>query len=49
MEATKKKGGKVLSTNRSVISKDGKVWTLTAKGRDANGKPTNNVTVWEKQ
>ena len=49
VEATFKKAGKVVQTTRSVVSKDGKVRTSTSKGKDANGKPTNNVTVWEKQ
>ncbi|MGD1090713.1 MAG: hypothetical protein ABSB35_01845 [Bryobacteraceae bacterium] len=48
-ETTFKKAGKVVQTTRSVVSKDGKVRTSTSKGKDANGKPTNNVTVWEKQ
>jgi hypothetical protein len=44
-----KKSGKVLFTNRSVVSKDGKVLTLTAKGVDASGKPLDVVAVYDKQ
>src|SRR5579863_8913845 len=45
-EGTLKKGGKVILTVRSVVSKDGKVMTLTGKGTDADGKAVGNVTVW---
>lgn len=47
-EGTSKKAGKVASTFRRVISKDGKVLTITAKGT-RDGKPFNNVTVLDKQ
>jgi hypothetical protein len=47
--STGKKAGKVIGTNRTVISKDGKVATITGKGTDAQGKPTITTTVWEKQ
>jgi len=49
IELTWKKDGKVVQTARQVVSKDGKVRTATGKGTDANGKPTSNVTVSEKQ
>lgn len=48
-ETTWKKAGKVVSTGRSVVSKDGKVRTTTSKGTDANGKPTSAVSVYDKQ
>ena len=48
-EATLKKAGKVVLTARNVVSKDGKITTITAKGTNANGQPTSNVTVWDKQ
>jgi uncharacterized protein YxeA len=48
-ETTWKKAGKVVSTGRSVVSKDGKVRTTTTKGTDANGKPTSGVSVYDKQ
>ncbi len=44
-----KKSGNVVMTTRTVVSKDGKVTTLTASGVDAKGQPTKNVIVWEKQ
>jgi len=47
-EAIQKKGGKVVTTARAVVSKDGKTMTITAKGTDAKGQPVTNVTVYEK-
>jgi hypothetical protein len=47
-EATLKKGGKVVMTVISVVSKDGKTRTSTFKGTDAAGKPVNNVVVYDK-
>jgi len=47
--ATLKKAGKVVSTTRTVVSKDGKTTTLNSKGVDANGKPRNVVSVYDKQ
>ena len=47
--ATLKKGGKVVMTVISVVSKDGKTRTSTFKGTDAAGKPVNNVAVYDKQ
>lgn len=46
-QATLKKSGKVLGTARTVVSKDGKVTTLTYKGE--GGTPTNRVAVYDKQ
>jgi hypothetical protein len=46
--ATSKKAGKVVQTARFVISKDGKVMTITSKGTNAQGQPTSATTVWEK-
>lgn len=48
-EATFKKAGKVVVTGRWVVSKDGKVMTIRAKGTNANGQPTNNLLVFDKQ
>ena len=48
-EATLKRAGKVVLTTRNVISKDGKVMTITSKGTNQAGQATNNVTVYEKQ
>jgi len=47
--AVLKKGGKTLVTTKSVVSKDGKVTTNTEKGANAQGRPINQVTVWDKQ
>jgi hypothetical protein len=48
-ERTYKKAGKVTSTSRRVVSRDGKTLTLTNKGTDAQGKPTSSVAVYDKQ
>ncbi len=40
--------GKLRTTRRIAISKDGKALTITGKGTNAQGQPTNNVTVYEK-
>lgn len=47
--AQTKKGDVVLRDVRGVVSKDGKVTTLTAKGHDDQGRPATAITVWEKQ
>lgn len=49
VQTVNKKGGKVTTTNTSVISSDGKTRTVTQKGTDAKGQVINNVTVYEKQ
>jgi hypothetical protein len=41
-------GGNNLTT-RSVISKDGKIRTMTSSGTNAKGEKVNSVTVWERQ
>jgi hypothetical protein len=46
---TYKKDGKVAMTEKSVISADGKTWTRTQSGKDAQGKAGQNVLVYEKQ
>ncbi len=43
------KGGKTSTTSKSVISKDGKTRTMTTTGTNAEGKPVNNVVVYDKQ
>ena len=48
-DAILKKAGKVVQTARSVVSKDGKVMTITAQGTNPRGQPTSIVTVWDKQ
>ena len=41
--------GKVRTSRRVVLLKDGKTLTVSVKGTNIEGKPTNNVTVFEKQ
>jgi hypothetical protein len=48
-EETDTVDGKVRTNRRVVISKDGKVLTITSKGTNAQGQATSNVTVYEKQ
>jgi hypothetical protein len=47
-ESTFKKDGKVTATNTRVLSKDGKTLTITSKGTTPDGKPRNDVQVFEK-
>ena len=48
-ERTDKKDGKVVVTIKRVVSADGKTMTATVTGTNAEGKPVNNVAVFEKQ
>ncbi len=48
-EGTFKKAGAVISHVTRVVSKDGKVWTLTTEGTDAQGKPYSYVLVFDKK
>jgi len=41
--------GKMTTTNRVVISADGKTMTQTTSGFNAQGQPVNNVQVFERQ
>ena len=47
-ESTFKKGGKVTSVNHRDLSADGKTLTITSKGVTEEGKPRNDVQVFEK-
>ena len=47
--ATLKKGGKEVGTAASEVSKDGKVSTVKTKGKDANGKEIDAISVYDKQ
>jgi hypothetical protein len=47
--AIQKKAGKTLYTTRGVVSKDGKVLTITSKGINAQGQPISVMRVWDKQ
>jgi hypothetical protein len=49
IESMTKKAGKVLTTGTRVISKDGKVMTITQKGTNAKGETINNTLVFDKQ
>lgn len=48
-EATSKTDGKPTTTNRVVISADGKTMTANISGKNAEGQTVNNVIVAEKQ
>jgi hypothetical protein len=49
IQSTSKKGGEVVMTVTSTVSKDGKTRTSTFKGKDAQGRDVNNVVVYDKQ
>ena len=49
VETIAKKAGKVVTTQQSTVSADGKTRTVTTKGVNAAGKPVNNVAVYERQ
>ena len=44
-----KKGGKVLTTQLSVVSADGKTRTVTTTGVNPEGKTVHNVAVYDRQ
>jgi hypothetical protein len=46
---TQKLSGKVVGTETRVISGDGKLMTISAKGTNAHGVPFERVAVYEKQ
>ncbi|MGH9660213.1 MAG: hypothetical protein ACRD96_16810, partial [Bryobacteraceae bacterium] len=48
-EAMLKKRGKVMTTVRNTVSRDGKTMTVTAKGVNAKGQPVSSTTVFAKQ
>jgi hypothetical protein len=45
----RKKAGKVVVTTTNVVSKDGQTMTITTKGVDADGRPIDNVSVYDKR
>jgi len=49
IESHQKRGGEVMITITSVVSKDGKTRTSTWKGKDAQSRDVNNVVVFDKQ
>ena len=44
-----KKGGKVVATFMRTVATDGKTMTVTQKGTSADGKPIDNLMIFEKQ
>jgi hypothetical protein len=49
IDATEKKGGKMLYTTKVVVSDDGRVMTITNKGKTESGQPINAVLVYDKK
>ena len=49
IETQQKKGGKVVMTITTKVSKDGKTRTSTWHGKNAEGKDVHNVVVFDKQ
>jgi hypothetical protein len=49
LELTVKKGGKVTTTGRIVLSADGKSRTVTTSGTDAKGQKVSTTAVYDKQ
>lgn len=49
VEATFKRGGKVIATARGVVSADGKTRTITTTGTNEQGQKVHNVAVYDKQ
>ena len=49
VESIEKKAGKIVITATRVISRDGKLMTITFKGTNAKGQPRNDVWVFDKQ
>ncbi len=48
-KAVHKKGGKVMTSQTSVVSSDGKTLTLTTTGTNPQGQTVDNVSVYDKQ
>ncbi|HTS54657.1 MAG TPA: hypothetical protein VMH26_15400 [Burkholderiales bacterium] len=49
IEATTKRAGKIALVGRRVISKEGKVMTITSRGTNAKGETVDNILVFDKQ
>lgn len=49
IEFTRKRGGKMVQTATSVVSKDGKTRTITATGVNAQGQKMSTVGVYERK
>ena len=48
-DATLKRSGKVMTSVRNTVSKDGRTMTVTAKGTTARGQPTSSVAIFTRQ
>jgi hypothetical protein len=44
-----KKAGKVVQTTKRIVSKDGKILTISATGTNEQGQKTTTTTVYDKQ
>lgn len=49
VKVTGKRGGETILTQTIVVSHDGKTRTVTTKGKDAKGQPTETVSVYDRQ
>lgn len=49
VEGTQKKDGKLVRTFRRAVSPDGKTLTVTEKLTSADGKVSNNISVYDRQ
>jgi hypothetical protein len=49
IESTSKKGHEVLYTSKVVVSQDGKMMTITSKGKNPDGEPFDNVQFYDRQ
>jgi len=49
IDATLKRRGKVMTTVRNTVSKDGRTMTVTAKGMTARGQPTSSAAIFTRQ
>ena len=49
LELTNKKSGKVTTSGKVIVSKDGKTRTLHLTGTDSSGKKVSSVTMYDKQ
>jgi hypothetical protein len=45
----RKKNGKTVLTSTNIVSDDGRTMTITTTGTDENGRPVNNVRVYDRQ
>jgi hypothetical protein len=48
VEASYSRGFQVVATSRRVVSKDGRVMTITTTSKDKNGKSITNIGVYER-